>query len=297
MLFSLSSLSLFTLAVSSVANSRPIVNRSYGAPAPFTPRASIPVTLGGVQIGFNEKGGNFDDFFGVGNFAGNLNEVDIIQQQQQLVCRSSDLVRVRQQLAVIQEFAKQIILQQVCEVEIQTVIIQQVSAQFVNFGRNVRRSGRNVPPSFDLVIAQKITQITQVINLGGNLRDLDLGFLGSDIGRNSVRIGGGNWNDATSPGSVGNAYRAAKDQEKKKGKGQQERSTSSDLTATATETATSSAATETATETATNSVEATATNTAEATATNTAEATVSSTEASATESTASATQTPTNERK
>ncbi|KAJ1307607.1 hypothetical protein OPQ81_001702 [Rhizoctonia solani] len=204
---------LFALVVSSLVTSSPIARRQYGEPASMTPRTLVPVTLGGVQIGFNDQGGNFDDFFGVGNFAGNLNQVTIIQQQQQLVCRSVDLIRVRQQLAVIQEFAKQIILQQVCEVEIQTVIIQQLNSQFVSFGQNVRRAN-GFAPSFDIVVAQKITEITQVISQGGNVAGLDLGFLGSDIGRNSVRIGGSNWNDTSSPASVGNAYNAAKSQEK-----------------------------------------------------------------------------------
>ncbi|CAE7129224.1 unnamed protein product [Rhizoctonia solani] len=208
----LPSIALFALAASSLVTSSPISRRQYGEPAVWTPRALIPVTLGGVQVGLNGQGGNLDDFFGVGNFAGNLNQITIIQQQQQLVCRSVDLVRVRQQLAVIQEFAKQVILQQVCEVEIQTVIIQQLNSQLVNFGRNVRRVDGGVPPSFDIVISQKITEITQVISRGGNLADVNLGFLGSDVGRNSVQVGGSNWNDASSPGSVGKAYQAAKGQ-------------------------------------------------------------------------------------
>ncbi|CEL55489.1 hypothetical protein RSOLAG1IB_01501 [Rhizoctonia solani AG-1 IB] len=234
MFHSLFSFALFALAASSVVTSSPIMRRRYGETAPITPRTLVPVTLGGVQIGLNDQGGSLDDFFGVGNFAGNLNQVTIIEQQQQLVCRSVDLVRVRQQLAVIQEFAKQIILQQVCEVEIQTVIIQQLNSQFVNFGRNVRRvNGGGITPSFDIVIAQKITEITQVISRGGSLADLNLGFLGSDIGRNSVRIGGSNWNDASSPRSVGDAYKAAKDQQKKE-KDMQDASKSTSATSTST---------------------------------------------------------------
>ncbi|KAG8733055.1 hypothetical protein FRC11_008998 [Ceratobasidium sp. 423] len=236
----LSSFALFALAASPLVTSSPIARRQYGEPAPITPRTLIPVTLGGTQIGFNGQGGSFDDFFGVGNFGGNLNPITIIQQQQQLVCRSTDLIRVRQQLAVIQEFAKQIILQQVCEVEIQTVIIQQINSQLVNFGRNVRRVNGGIAPSFDIVIAQKITQITQVINRGGSLADLNLGFLGSDIGRNSVLIGGSNWNDTSSPDSVGNAYKAAMDQQNKE-KGQQgATSSTSSASATATDSATTS---------------------------------------------------------
>ncbi|KAH7341700.1 hypothetical protein B0J17DRAFT_714855 [Rhizoctonia solani] len=232
----LSSIALFALAASSVVTSSPIARRQYGERAPMTPRALVPVTLGGIQIGSNDQGGSLDDFFGVGNFAGNLNQVTIIKQQQQLVCRSVDLVRVRQQLAVIQEFAKQIILQQVCEVEIQTVIIQQLNTQLVNFGRNVRRENRGgVAPSFDIVVARKITEITQVISRGGSLAGLDLGFLGSDIGRNSVRIGGSNWNDASSPGSVGNAYKAAQEQQKKGKKQQGEGKSSSSVSATVTD--------------------------------------------------------------
>ncbi|CAE6510078.1 unnamed protein product [Rhizoctonia solani] len=241
----LSSIALFALAASSIVTSSPIARRQYGERAPMTPRALIPVTLGGIQIGSNGKGGSLDDFFGVGNFAGNLNQVTIIKQQQQLVCRSIDLVRVRQQLAVIQEFAKQIILQQVCEVEIQTVIIQQLNSQLVNFGRNVRReNGGGIAPSFDIVIAQKITQITRVISRGGSLADLDLGFLGSDIGRNSVRIGGSNWSNASSPGSVGNAYKEAQKQQKKgkEQKGEDKSSLSASATATDSATASASAA-------------------------------------------------------
>ncbi|CAE6429828.1 unnamed protein product [Rhizoctonia solani] len=235
----ISSFALFALAASPFVASSPIAMRQYGEPAPMTPRALVPVTLGGTQIGFNNQGGSFDDFFGSGNFAGNRNAVTIIQQQQQLVCRSFDLVRVRQQIAVIQEFTKQIILQQVCEVEIQTVIIQQINSQFVNFGNNVRRVNGGIGPSFDTVIAQKITEITQVISQGGSLGDLDLGFLGSDIGRNSVLIGGSNWNDTSSPGSVGNAYKAAKDEQNKER--QDATKSASSASATATDSTTASA--------------------------------------------------------
>jgi hypothetical protein len=58
---------------------------------------------------------------------------------------------------------------------------------------------------------------------------VDLGFLGSDIGRNSVQVGGSNWNDTTSPVTVDNAYKIAKDQQKK---GQQSSTTSTSSTAT-----------------------------------------------------------------
>ncbi|KAF8733992.1 hypothetical protein RHS02_07282, partial [Rhizoctonia solani] len=237
-----SSFALFALAASSIVGSSPITRRRYGEAALMTPRALVPVTLGGVQIGLNHQGGSFDDFFGVGNFAGNLNQVTIIEQQQQLVCRSIDLIRVRQQLAVIQEFAKQIILQQICEVEIQTVIIQQLNSQFVNFGRNVRRvDGGGIVPSFDIVVAQKITEITQVISRGGNLADLNLGFLGSDIGHNSVRIGGSNWNDTSSPRSVGDAYQAAEDQQKQEKERQDATQSTSSVGATVTNSSTASA--------------------------------------------------------
>jgi len=49
---------------------------------------------------------NFDNFFGAGNFNG-FNNQQVIVLENSPVCQASDILLIQQQLAIMQEFAKQ----------------------------------------------------------------------------------------------------------------------------------------------------------------------------------------------
>jgi len=62
-------------------------------------------------VSFNNFGGlsslnNFDNFFGAGNFNG-FNNQQVIVLENSPVCQASDILFIQQQLAIMQEFAKQ----------------------------------------------------------------------------------------------------------------------------------------------------------------------------------------------
>lgn len=72
----------------------------------------------------------------------------------------------------------------------------------VQFGEDLRRvSERKV--TFDSSVA---SHISSVCDASGVINTSDFGFSGTDIGSHSVSIVGGNWNDQTSPASVGLAW-------------------------------------------------------------------------------------------
>jgi len=147
---------------------------------------------------------NFDDFFGNNNFNEIINQ-QIIIQQESIVCSSVEIEIVQQRLSVLVEVAKQIILEQVCEVEVQTIVLQQFQSVIGSFGGTIDRSnGRQ--QAYDQNIAGLLGSIH---NSDGSLSNNNLGFSGQDIGKNSVHVGGSNWQDSSSPESVGNAKNLA----------------------------------------------------------------------------------------
>jgi hypothetical protein len=183
---------------------------------------SKPVNLGGRQFGgfggfssafsglsspsFNDWHGissldGFDDFYGQDNFASSLN-VQTVVSDNVLVCHSFSVEIIQQRLAVLQEFAKRIITEQICDVETQTIVVNQVQSVFSSFGDDIRHiSGRHV--SFDGDIA---SHIGDLVDSNGDLTSDNLGFDGASIGSNSVVVGGNNWNPETSPASVDAAF-------------------------------------------------------------------------------------------
>lgn len=121
-------------------------------------------------------------------------------------------------------FLPRIITQQICEVEVQTIVLEQFSSGMFAFSKDVQRqTTRQV--GFDESISSKISQIT---NEDGSINASDFGFSGlyrysllcglyvltltsgSDVGNSTVVPQGSNWNDATSPASVQAALDAAK---------------------------------------------------------------------------------------
>jgi len=143
----------------------------------------------------------FDNFYGVDNFSGFHNTITV-DESQSIVCHDQTIVIVQQQLAVLREYAKKIVTEQICEVETQTVVFSQFVSGMHDFSSDLlRQSGRDV--GFDSSIAGHIGSIH---DSSGNLVSNNLGFSGSSIGGSLSVPSGNNWNSNTSPVSVGSAY-------------------------------------------------------------------------------------------
>jgi hypothetical protein len=171
----------------------------------------IPRTLA-VRGGFAFDGfhgissfSGFDDFYGSDNFIGHISSQTVVEQDSELVCHSETITIIQQRLLVIQEMAKRIITEQVCEVETQTVVFEQFHASLGLFSHDLRRtSGLHV--GFDAGIASHASDFFEE---DGSLSTTDFGFSGHDLGSQTVVASGSNWNAETSPASVGSAFSAA----------------------------------------------------------------------------------------
>ncbi|KAF9063448.1 hypothetical protein BDP27DRAFT_1270896 [Rhodocollybia butyracea] len=159
---------------------------------------------------FNNWGGissfnGFDSFYGKDNFSGVVSSQIVVEQQEEVVCQSVSIEIVQQKLLVLQEMARQIITEQVCEVETQTVVFQQFLSSCSQFSSDLlRTSGRHVGYDSNIV-----SNFGSLYNSDGSLSTSDLGFSGSNAGQSIIVPGGNNWNSASSPTSVGNAFNAA----------------------------------------------------------------------------------------
>jgi len=159
-------------------------------------------------ISFNNYGGlsslsHFDDFNGVNNFDGS--QQITVEQTTEVVCEQIDVEIIQQKLVVIREAIKRIITEQICEVETQTLVIEQFSSGIDSFGSDVRHaSGRHI--GYNSNIAGMIGSLQ---NSDGSASSQNLNFTGSDASKHDVSISGSNWNNASSPASVGSIYQAA----------------------------------------------------------------------------------------
>lgn len=99
-----------------------------------------------------------------------------------------------------------VLLEQVCEVEVQTIVVQQASSVISSFSNDVSRES-NRSAAYDSQISGLLSQI---YNSDGSLNNNDLGFKGYQVGNSSVVVSGDNWNDSTSPDSVKKAKDLAK---------------------------------------------------------------------------------------
>jgi len=162
------------------------------------------------QVSFNNYQGistmsNFDNFNGASNFDGTANKI-IIEQDTVRVCHSIQVEVIQQQLTVIREYVKKLVTEQICETEVQTVVLEQFNSGMSGFSKDVRRqSGK--PPAYDKNVAAMISKMTP--NENGDVNATDLGFNGSSVGNNAVQVQGSNWNDATSPNTTAMAYQMA----------------------------------------------------------------------------------------
>ncbi|THV07252.1 hypothetical protein K435DRAFT_328346 [Dendrothele bispora CBS 962.96] len=177
------------------------------APAPFNPQTQSLNVRG--HVSFNNWGGlsslhGFDNFYGSDNFSGVVEE-QVVVHEQEVVCHSQSVEIIQQRLLVLQEMAKKIITEQICEVETQTIVFQQFVASSSHFSSDLQHvSGHQV--GYDSSIA---SHYGSLIGSDGSLTSNDLGFSGQDLGKNTVVVSGNNWNDQSSPASVQSAYSAA----------------------------------------------------------------------------------------
>jgi hypothetical protein len=148
----------------------------------------------------------FDGFCGSGNFdCSSSNAQVIVIKEQQEVCHTQQIEVIQQKLVVLREMAKKIITEQVCDVETQTIVLEQFSSGISSFQNDIgRKSGKQV--GYDANVAGLISNVT---NSDGSLSTNDLGFNGTSVGSNTVVPSGSNWNDSTGPAAVANAANAA----------------------------------------------------------------------------------------
>jgi hypothetical protein len=149
----------------------------------------------------------FDNFYGSDNFDGSsMSDTHIVvEEEKQVVCHSQSIEIIQQRLLVLQEMAKRIITEQICEVETQTIVFQQFHSSMGHFSDDLlRHSGRQV--GYDSSIA---SHFSSIVEQDSSLSVQDLGFSGQDYGSQFVVPSGSNWNDQSSPMSVDSAFQAA----------------------------------------------------------------------------------------
>lgn len=148
----------------------------------------------------------FDNFYGSDNYRGDIKKQVIVEEDEKVVCRSESIEFVQQRLLVLQEIAKRIITEQICEVETQIIVFEQFRSSMSSFSHDIsRHSGRSV--GYDRSISGHYSGI---MNSDGSLSNNDLGFNGQSLGLNTVVPTGNNWNNSTSPASVAAAFNATR---------------------------------------------------------------------------------------
>lgn len=148
----------------------------------------------------------FDNFYGSDNFRGDIRKQVIVEENEQVICRSESIEIIQQRLLVLQELAKRIITEQICEVETQTIVFEQFESSLSSFSDDIRRkSSRSV--GYDRSISGHYSNI---VNSDGSLSNNDLGFNGQSLGLNTVVPTGDNWNSNSSPASVAAAFNATR---------------------------------------------------------------------------------------
>ncbi|KAF8910646.1 hypothetical protein CPB84DRAFT_1723760 [Gymnopilus junonius] len=184
---------------------------STGVTATPLPASTDLVVRSGFHS-FNNYGGfhdlsNFDNFYGSSNFDNSeFSEKSItVVKEKEVVCHSQSIEIIQQRLLVLQEMAKRIISEQICEVESQTIVFEQFHSGLHGFSRDLRRdSGRSVGYDSDI-----LSHFGSFYNSDGSLSTSDFGFHGSDLGHSYVVPSGSNWG-SHSFNSVANAYSAAR---------------------------------------------------------------------------------------
>jgi len=183
---------------------------AFSKPIPKSRPSAVSRRTSSTPYSFNNWGGissmsGFDNFYGSGNFDGSQSFHQTIIEQKEVVCHSQTIEVIQQRLVVLQEMAKRIITEQVCEVETQTIVFEQFYSSLGGFSHDLRRQSGNAV-GYDSGIS---SHYSSIVNSDGSLSSNDMGFSGSDIGGQTIVPSGNNWNDGSSPVSVGDAYNSA----------------------------------------------------------------------------------------
>lgn len=173
------------------------------------PNESDLVARGGYS--FNNWGGlssmsGFDNFYGSNDFSGSSFSEKVVEEDSKLVCHSESVTIIQQRLLVLQEMAKRIITEQICEVETQVIVFEQFSSSMSSFSHDLTRSKGSHGVGYDRGISGHYSSL---VSSDGSLSNNNLGFSGSSLGQQYVIPTGSNWNSRSSPASVGRAYQAA----------------------------------------------------------------------------------------
>ncbi|KAF8060694.1 hypothetical protein FPV67DRAFT_1452786 [Lyophyllum atratum] len=174
------------------------------------PKNRLDMSRRNVHGSFDNWGGfsslhGFDNFYGVGNFDGSQHFSQTVVNEQHLVCHTHQIQIIQQRLLVLQEMAKRIITETICEVETQTIVFEQFHSTLGGFGHDLRRStGHHV--GFDSNI---VSHFGNFLHSDGSLNFDDWGFSGHDVGSHTTVVSGSNWDSFSSPVSVSNAWNAA----------------------------------------------------------------------------------------
>jgi len=194
-------IALFFVYVSALAAG--VVALPYRTPAAISKRSDYSFNNWGAIASMN----NFDNFNGAGNFDGSKSTQIIVQQQTEVVCHTQQIEIIQQRLVVLQEMAKRIITETICEVETQTIVFEQFRSGMSSFSGDLRRqSGKQV--GYDSNVAGKYNSL---MNSDGSLNTNDLAFNGSSVGANTVVPSGNNWSNSTSFTNVNLAYNSARE--------------------------------------------------------------------------------------
>jgi len=203
---------LFVFSLLSLTVAKPL---SYRREQALILRNAPPLSLqarGNDSVSFNNWNNisalqGFDDFNGKDNFDGSKNGQTIVIKEVETKCETVKIEIVQQKLAILQELAKRIITEQICDVQTQTIVLEQHNGALKVFRDDIQRKTVAKQVGFDESVAQKFSQI---VNTDGTLSVNDNGFSGSDIGKNTVVPVGNNWDDSTSPALVQAALDAAR---------------------------------------------------------------------------------------
>lgn len=210
-MFALVSTAVLALAATASAapsrfpRSAPVAVISSSGPSSFSSGSSISsssISNSGLSsFSLDNWGGfdclsNFDSFYGSDNFCGNLNSQTVLSET--VTCESQSIDIVQQQLAVLTEFAKRVVLTQVCQVEVQTIVWSQFVSSVSSFSSDLRHvSGRSI--GYDSHVASFISDL---VDSSDNIVDKDFGFSGTDIGSQLIAPTGFNWVSGSSEVSV-----------------------------------------------------------------------------------------------
>lgn len=214
-MFALVSTAVLALAATASAapsrfpRSAPVAVISSSSPSSFSSGSSISSSSSGLSgFSLDNWGGfdclsNFDSFYGSDNFCGNLNSQTVLSET--VTCESQSIDFVQQQLAVLTEFAKRVVLTQVCQVEVQTIVWSQFVSSVTSFSSDITHvSGRSI--GYDSHVASFISDL---VNSSDEIIVQNFGFSGTDIGSNLIAPTGFNWVSGSSEVSVQQALIAS----------------------------------------------------------------------------------------